>query len=56
MDEFYSECSGFFDGGVWVGCGCEDCTDAEHDAIENDAEMGSITEDEARERHARLDA
>lgn len=52
MSDFDTECAGFFDGGVWVGCGCDECGQAEYDAIEADVESGSITEDEARQRHA----
>lgn len=46
------ECGGEFIDGVWNGCGCEDCMQAEDDAIEADYENGSISYDEAIERHA----
>jgi hypothetical protein len=52
MSDFDPECGGEFIDGVWSGCGCGECGQAEYDAIEADVETGSITEDEARERHA----
>jgi hypothetical protein len=37
-------------------CGCEDCRQAEYEAVEHDVESGSISEAEALERHALNDA
>lgn len=51
MSDFDRECHGEFIDGSWYGCGCEDCDEAEDDAIEADAEMGIITDAEARAAH-----
>ena len=56
MDDEDYECMGEMIDGVWSGCGCEDCREAEGKAIEEDYEMGSITYGEAMNRHALNDA
>lgn len=52
------ECVAQFVDGSWdcSMCGCEDCRQAEYEAVEHDVESGSITEAEALERHALNDA
>lgn len=45
------ECEGEMIDGIWYGCGCEDCAQAEYDAIEADVEMGATTESEALDLH-----
>lgn len=52
MPEDDYECFGEFIDGIWHGCGCPDCDEAEDDAIEADYESGAISLDEARARHA----
>jgi hypothetical protein len=45
------ECFGQSIGGIWHGCGCVDCDQAEDDAIEADAESGAISDAQARAQH-----
>lgn len=54
-DNDLDECGGEFIDGVWYGCGCEDCDQAEDDAIEADVETGVISEVQARALHAAND-
>lgn len=48
MSDFDYECYGESIDGIWHGCGCEDCSQAEADAIEADVECGAISETDAR--------
>ncbi|WP_405740439.1 hypothetical protein OG422_05760 [Streptomyces sp. NBC_01525] len=45
------ECEGELIDGIWQPCGCDDCQQAECDAIEADVEYGALTEDEALDLH-----
>lgn len=56
MDTEDYECAGEMIGGVWSGCGCPDCDKAEDDAIEQDCELGIISDAQARSMHALNDA
>jgi hypothetical protein len=48
------ECEGELIDGTWYGCGgCEECDEAEYEAIEADVEMGQMAEAEALALHAR---
>jgi hypothetical protein len=46
------DCAAEFIDGSWTYCGCEECQQAEYDAIEADVEYGAISEAEARSLHA----
>lgn len=48
------DCYGEMIDGIWNSCDCccEDCLQADHEAIEAAHEDGSIDEDEAYARHA----
>jgi len=50
------ECTAEFIDGSYdsAGCGCEDCCDDLHDDVEREVEYGSISEDEAHDRHLSL--
>lgn len=47
----------FIDGSYdYEGCGCEDCCDSLHDEVESRVESGYLSDDEARDEHASLEA
>lgn len=56
MDE--RECTAeFIDGSYdFESCGCGDCCEQIHNEVERRVEVGSLTDDEARDEHANLEA
>jgi len=47
-------CTSEFIDGTYTFCGCSECDEREHDAVESDFESGYITESEAHERHYQI--
>ncbi len=53
-----NECFGEEIDGAWEtnGCTCEDCLDYEDELIQHDNEIGYISDEQARARHAYIDS